>query len=50
VGDMVTGEVGGQNFRARVNDVGTDEITLDLNHPLAGKKLQFAIEVLDIQS
>ena len=49
VGDMVTGEVGGRNFRARVSDVGPEDITLDLNHPLAGKTLQFSIEVLDIQ-
>jgi FKBP-type peptidyl-prolyl cis-trans isomerase SlyD len=50
VGDMVTGEVGGQTFRARVNDVSSEEITLDLNHPLAGKTLQFAIEVLEVKS
>lgn len=49
VGDMVTGEVGGRNFRARVSDVGPEDITLDMNHPLAGKTLQFSIEVLDIQ-
>lgn len=49
VGDMVTGEVGGRNFRARVSDVGPEDITLDMNHPLAGKTLQFSIEVLEIQ-
>ena len=49
VGDMVSGEVGGRTFQARVNEVGPENITLDLNHPLAGKMLQFSIEVLDIQ-
>jgi FKBP-type peptidyl-prolyl cis-trans isomerase SlyD len=49
VGDMVTGEVGGRTFRARVNEVGDEEISLDLNHPLAGKTLEFAVEVLEVQ-
>jgi FKBP-type peptidyl-prolyl cis-trans isomerase SlyD len=49
VGDMVTGEVGGRTFRARVDRIGPEEITLDLNHPLAGKTLQFYVEVLETQ-
>jgi len=49
VGDMVTGEVGGRTFRARVNEVSDEEISLDLNHPLASKTLEFAVEVLEIQ-
>lgn len=29
-----------------VTEVGTEEITLDANHPLAGKDLEFEIEIL----
>lgn len=30
-----------------ITEVGPDEITLDANHPLAGKELTFEIEILD---
>lgn len=30
-----------------ITDVGPDEITLDANHPLAGKDLEFEIEIMD---
>lgn len=30
-----------------ITEVGPDEITLDANHPLAGKELTFTIEILD---
>ncbi|MDE5833338.1 MAG: peptidylprolyl isomerase [Desulfovibrio sp.] len=33
-----------------ISDVGPDEITLDANHELAGKKLVFDIEILDAES
>lgn len=32
-----------------ITEVGSDEITLDANHPLAGKVLEFDIEILDIK-
>ena len=48
VGDVVTGEVRGEPFQARVADVSNEGITLDLNHPLAGKTLDFEIEVLEV--
>ena len=32
-----------------VKDVKEDTVILDANHPLAGKKLIFHLEVLDIQ-
>ena len=38
----------GQPFRATVTEVGEKEITVDLNHPLAGKTLQFDIEVVGV--
>lgn len=30
-----------------VTEVGPEEVTLDANHPLAGKNLEFEIEILD---
>lgn len=30
-----------------ITEVGSDEVTLDANHPLAGKELEFEIEILD---
>ncbi|GIW39429.1 MAG: peptidyl-prolyl cis-trans isomerase [Candidatus Binatia bacterium] len=48
VGDVVTGEIRGQRFQATVAEVGPEEITLDLNHPLAGKTLHFSIEVVSV--
>ena len=49
VGDMISGEVGGRTFKALVSQVSPKDITLDLNHPLAGKTLSFSVEVLEIQ-
>ena len=34
---------------ARVADLKDQTVVLDLNHPLAGKTLQFSVKVLDIQ-
>ena len=39
----------GQIFPAKINKVEEKEVTLDMNHPLAGKKLTFDIEVVDIK-
>jgi FKBP-type peptidyl-prolyl cis-trans isomerase SlyD len=49
VGSVVSGQKGGQQFQAVISAIGPTEITLDLNHPLAGKTLNFNIEVLDVQ-
>ncbi|MBI2669323.1 peptidylprolyl isomerase [Candidatus Woesearchaeota archaeon] len=38
----------GQQIPARIVKVDADSITLDLNHPLAGKDLTFAIEIIEI--
>ncbi|MEC7640915.1 MAG: peptidylprolyl isomerase [Nitrospinota bacterium] len=38
----------GQQMRARITEVQTDLITLDFNHPLAGKVLTFDIKLLEI--
>lgn len=37
----------GQQMAVVITDVGPDEVTLDANHPLAGKDLTFDIEILD---
>ena len=38
----------GQQMMARITEVTDKEITIDLNHPLAGKNLNFKIKVVDI--
>lgn len=49
VGDLVRGQAGGREFRARVTEIGAKDVTLDLNHPLAGKTLNFDVEVVEVQ-
>jgi len=39
----------GQKFPAKIAKVEKDKITIDLNHPLAGKKLIFKVKVLEIE-
>ena len=49
VGGQVQGEsANGQTFNATVSDSTESEVTLDFNHPLAGKHLNFEIEVISI--
>jgi FKBP-type peptidyl-prolyl cis-trans isomerase 2 len=49
VGAVVRGEGPQGEFRAVVKEIGEAEITLDLNHPLAGKTLEFDIEVVAVE-
>lgn len=35
---------------ARISEVTDNDITLDLNHPLAGKKINFHIKIVEINS
>lgn len=49
VGTQVNGRTGdGQAFQARVAEIGGDTITLDMNHPLAGKTLDFEVELVGV--
>ncbi len=50
VGHMVQGDMNGQGFQAVITEVGDEEITLDLNHPLAGKTLNFDIEIVEVKN
>ena len=49
VGSIVNGEFGGKPVQATVLAINDGMVTLDLNHPLAGKTLQFDIEVVDVR-
>lgn len=38
----------GETFEATVQEVGKDNVTVDLNHPLAGKELNFEVTLVDV--
>lgn len=38
----------GQTFRARIKEVKENVIVVDLNHPLAGKTLNFEVDVIEV--
>jgi FKBP-type peptidyl-prolyl cis-trans isomerase SlyD len=49
-GDAVDGQLpDGRSVTFTVSAVGDDKITLDGNHPFAGRDLQFVFEVLDVR-
>lgn len=49
VGQALQVEVGpGQQHVARIVDIAENEVTLDLNHPLAGQALNFDVELVEI--
>ncbi|WP_353127969.1 FKBP-type peptidyl-prolyl cis-trans isomerase [Parapedobacter pyrenivorans] len=39
----------GNQFRGRVTEVSPENVVVDLNHPMAGQNLHFAIEVLSVR-
>jgi FKBP-type peptidyl-prolyl cis-trans isomerase 2 len=45
---LVTGQSKGRPVQARVVEVGEADVTLDFNHPLAGKTLGFDTEVIEV--
>lgn len=47
-GNLVSGQVQGRPFQARVAEVSAESVTLDMNHPLAGKTLQFEVEIVEV--
>ena len=50
-GGMVEGRTqSGQPMRATVKEVKNDSVILDMNHPLAGKELNFDIELIEIEN
>ncbi len=42
------GQPDGKKFIVRITDVGDQAVTLDANHPLAGRELVFDVELVEI--
>lgn len=40
----------GRKFSALVEEVADETVTLDLNHPLAGRTLDFDVEILEVKA
>ena len=40
----------GQQIPAKITEVTDSDITIDLNHPLTGKNLNFNIKIVDVES
>ena len=49
VGMQIQLEANGQPQIGFVSSIEGEEVTLDLNHPLAGETLHFAVEVVDVR-
>jgi len=50
IGDAVMGTApNGQPIRATISSVADDTVVLDHNHPLAGKDLNFEVELVEVQ-
>jgi|TARA_R110000824_G_scaffold314888_2_gene501798 FKBP-type peptidyl-prolyl cis-trans isomerase 2 len=49
VGGMIKGQTPKGPFLARIHEIQDQNITLDFNHPLAGKDINFEIEMVSIK-
>ena len=50
VGNMVSGQAGdGRPIRATIESIEDEVVILDFNHPLAGKDINFDIELLEVE-
>ena len=49
IGGVVTGRYQGKPVQATILAIDKKNVVLDLNHPLAGKTLEFDVEVLEIK-
>jgi peptidylprolyl isomerase len=49
VGQTISGSNGGQRFNATVMKITKDDVTLDLNHPFAGKPVTFDVEIVSVE-
>ena len=47
-GIVVEGQVGDQPIRGIINSIDDDSVTVDFNHPIAGKNLNFEIELVHV--
>jgi len=48
-GVVIEGAVGTQPVRGVINSVGDNTVVVDFNHPMAGKNLNFQIELVSVQ-
>lgn len=48
VGDMLQGQNERGSFQVSVKEVKENSVVLDMNHPLAGKKLIFDLEIVSV--
>ena len=46
---LVVGSPDGRQMPVKITDVDKDSVTIDINHPLAGKKLIFKIKIVDVE-
>jgi len=47
-GIVVEGQVGDRPIRGVINSIDDDTVTVDFNHPMAGKNLNFEIELVEV--
>jgi FKBP-type peptidyl-prolyl cis-trans isomerase SlyD len=48
--ELTAQDQGGDEVPFTIREVGLDEVTIDLNHPLAGKSLHFDVKVLQVRA